>query len=479
MNGYQSEIFELHDVPGGLCTAWERKGYVFDGCIHYLFGSGENQPFNQVWKELGVLQNRTFIDHEVFMHIVDPDGQRLIAYCDPDRLEAHLKEISPQDAKLIEDFTAGVRKFKDFDMAAMQSRPRHLFSAENWAELGKKMTPFLGSLMKWGRLSAEEFAQQFKHPFLQRAIPQIFGWTDIPVMVGMSLLAYMDNKNAGFPRGASLAFARDLEQRYLDLGGVIHYKSQVEKILVEEEKAVGVRLYNDQIHTADRVISACDGRGTIFNLLDGAFTDRKIEQLYDGQLPMHTQVQISLGIARDFSNEPHWVTYLLDEPLLIAGEERHEIGIKHYCFDPSLSPSGKSVIICMLRSNYGYWHRIYGRRIYDTEQDQVSDIVIDFLEKLYPGIRKDVEVIDEATPLSYERYTGSWKGATTGWLLTKETMMMMVQGMDKTLPGLSNFYLAGQWVEPGGSVPIVAMSGRNAIQTICHEDRRLFKTQLA
>jgi phytoene dehydrogenase-like protein len=31
MNGYRTQIFELHDLPGGLCTAWERGGYVFDG----------------------------------------------------------------------------------------------------------------------------------------------------------------------------------------------------------------------------------------------------------------------------------------------------------------------------------------------------------------------------------------------------------------------------------------------------------------
>lgn len=44
----------------------------------------------------------------------------------------------------------------------------------------------------------------------------------------------------------------------------------------------------------------------------------------------------------------------------------------------------------------------------------------------------------------------------------------MILGMRKTLPGLDNFYLAGQWVEPGGSVPVVAMSGRNAVRLICH-----------
>jgi phytoene dehydrogenase-like protein len=40
MNGYDSEIYEMHTLPGGLCTAWERKEYVLDGCIHYLFGTG-------------------------------------------------------------------------------------------------------------------------------------------------------------------------------------------------------------------------------------------------------------------------------------------------------------------------------------------------------------------------------------------------------------------------------------------------------
>lgn len=133
----------------------------------------------------------------------------------------------------------------------------------------------------------------------------------------------------------------------------------------------------------------------------------------------------------------------------------------------------------MLESTQGYWQRIYGRRLYDTEQLQVADILLDFLETRYPGIRADVEVKDVATPLSYERYTGNWLGSTCGWLLTDKTMLMMVRGMKKTLPGLKNFYMAGQWVEPGGSVPIVAMSGRNVIQQICRQDRKAFITAVA
>ena len=72
--------------------------------------------------------------------------------------------------------------------------------------------------------------------------------------------------------------------------------------------------------------------------------------------------------------------------MLIAGEEHNQIGVKHYCFDPSLAPPGKSALVVMLRTNYAYWQRIYGHRLYDTEQDQVAEIVIDYMESLYPGM---------------------------------------------------------------------------------------------
>lgn len=482
MNGYRTEIFELHNLPGGLCTAWERGHYILDGCIHYLFGSGPGQPFHRMWQELGAVQGQQFINHEELMRVTDPDGRTLIVYCDPDRLEAHMKELSPADAPRIEAMCRGIRQFKHFDMTLNLRKPKPLMTPQDWRALGQGMLPYLGPMAQWALVSARDWGARFKDPFLRRAIPQMFAWPDIPMIVGLALLAYMHNGNAGMPKGASLEFARAIERRYLALGGQIHYKAQVEKILVEDspndrrKRAVGVRLYDDSVHRADYVISACDGRGTIFDMLGGEFTDRHIRRLYDGHLPIHSQVQVSLGVNRDLSRDPHWVTYLLDKPITIAGEDRFEIGVKNYGFDPSLAPPGKSVLIAMLTTHYGYWQRIYGRRLYDTEQTQVSDILIDFLETLYPGLRADIEVVDEATPLSYERYTGNWQGSSCGWLLTKETMPLMIQGMRKTLPGLRNLYMAGQWVEPGGSVPVAAMSGRNAIQLICHEDGRPFVT---
>lgn len=478
MNGYRTQIFELHTLPGGLCTSWEREGYVFDGCLYYLFGSGVGQPFHRLWEELGVIQDREFVHHEEFLWVAEPTGQKLIVYSDPDRLEHHLKQLSPIDSRLIEDLCDGIRAFTRFDMSLLYQKPKGLMGTGDWLRVGLKLFPFVGHLAKWGKLSAQEFGDQFRDPFLRRAIPQMFAWKDIPLMVGMSLLAYSHIQNAGVPIGGSLSFARAIAQRYLDLGGKIHFSSQVERVLVEsdrrQQQAMGVRLYNNEEYLANRVIAACDGRGVLFDLLPDYQGDRKLQRLYDGHLPTHSQLQVSLGVNRNLSHTPHWITYLLDRPLLIAGEKRYEISVKHYCYDSTLAPAGKSVMTVMLSTPYDYWQRIYGRSLYHSEQIQESEILIDQLEQFYPGIKADIEFVDVATPLTYERYTGNWQGSNCGWLLTKETMPLMIRGIPKTLPGLQNFYMIGQWVEPGGSVPIVAMSGRNIVQQICNEDRKSF-----
>ncbi len=77
MNGYDTEIFEMHTIPGGVCTGWQRKGYTFDGCLHFLVGTGPANPLHQVWQEVGAFDPKRVVDHEVFGDIVLPDGRVL------------------------------------------------------------------------------------------------------------------------------------------------------------------------------------------------------------------------------------------------------------------------------------------------------------------------------------------------------------------------------------------------------------------
>ena len=95
------------------------------------------------------------------------------------------------------------------------------------------------------------------------------------------------------------------------------------------------------------------------------------------------------------------------------------------------------------------------------------------LDKRFPGLAGQVEMRDVATPMTWVRYTGNWKGSYEGWMITTETFMMQ---MSKTLPGLENFYMAGQWVNPGGGMPTAVMSGNHTIQIICKKDKKSFVT---
>ena len=95
------------------------------------------------------------------------------------------------------------------------------------------------------------------------------------------------------------------------------------------------------------------------------------------------------------------------------------------------------------------------------------------LDRRYDDIIPNTEMIDVSTPSTVIKYTNNWKGSLEGWLLTPK---MGFRRMKKVLPGLENFYMAGQWVEPGGGVPTGLLSGRNVTQIICKEDKKRFTT---
>ena len=114
---------------------------------------------------------------------------------------------------------------------------------------------------------------------------------------------------------------------------------------------------------------------------------------------------------------------------------------------------------------------------YKEEKQHIADMVVSAMEARLPQIAGNVEVVDVATPITYKRFTNNWQGSFEGWLLTTDNMSSMVgKGMSKTLPGLDNFYMIGQWVMPGGGLPPAAQSGRDIIQIICHRDKKSFTT---
>ncbi len=239
---------------------------------------------------------------------------------------------------------------------------------------------------------------------------------------------------------------------------------------------MGVRLTDGTEHSADMVISAADGRTTIFDMLEGKYLNDKIRSYYNEWPICRPFFQIALGVARDFSSEPHSVMLPFDEPINVGDEKRSWAHLRHYCYDPTMAPSGKSVFtVYFVHVNHEYWKELYeDRPRYKAEKQGIADAVIDQVEKRFPGIKDEIEVVDVATPVTYERYTGTWQGSYMGWAQTTETFGS--KPMSKTLPGLSGFYMAGQWVYMGSGVNGAAMSGCHLMQIICKKDKRPFVT---
>lgn len=130
----------------------------------------------------------------------------------------------------------------------------------------------------------------------------------------------------------------------------------------------------------------------------------------------------------------------------------------------------------MLNSVYDFWKKLAeNESAYRQKKDETARTVIGVLEKRFPAISSQVEVVDVATPLTFERYTGNWQGSFEGWLITPANSHVVMKPMPQTLPGLENFYMCGQWVEPGGGLPTSIMSGRRLIKTLCKKDRRKFR----
>ena len=475
MNGYSTRIFEMDTKPGGVCTSWKRKGYTIDGCLHWLVGSAPENDFYRFWEELGAVQGRRMMYHEEYARVEGKGGKVFVVYTDIKRLEQHMKELAPEDEDVIEEFTKGVRTCTRLDMPV--EKAPELYSLIDGLKMMFKMFPFLRFVRKWSRISIQDFARCFKNPFLREAFPLNFDLPDFPMMGMLMTLAWLHQKTAGYTLGGSLEFARAIERRYLGLGGEVHYKSPVTKTLVENDQAVGVRLADGTEHRSDIVISAADGHTTIFHMLDGRYINDRIQGYYDNLPVFSPLIHIALGVARTFDELPHSVVgtlFLLDEPVTIAGKELKRLPVHIYNFDPGLAPAGKTVLKVMFDSDYAYWKKLkQDPERYEAEKEQIADKVIALLDQRFPGLAAQVEMSDVATPMTWERYTGNWQGSFEGWQPTTKTLGMR---MSKTLPGLNNFYMVGQWVEPGGGLPPAVMSGRNVTQIICKKDKRPFVT---
>ena len=472
LNGYQTDIFEMHSRPGGQCASWTRQGYTFDACIHHLFGCNDTSAIYQLWHELGAMPRRLVATEEC-VAVASPEGTVFRDYYDPDLLEEHLLQFAPADTAVIHDYANATRAVAkaDFMGAAMMGATGSLLG----------MTPRLLPTLKWFKATMAALGERFTDPFLRAAFPLlVYSMPETPAIVHLARHGYGMNGALQWPLGGAATLAASIASRYKELGGQVHYRQRVTGILVENDRAAGVKLADGTQHRADMVISNADGRKTIMDLLRGRYTDAAVRGYCAAPVDETPwAVHVFLGVNRDLSAEPSSLVMLLDEPVTIANHTTKSIEMQLYGFDRTMAPGGKGVIKVELVSGYKYWKELSTDRArYEEEKQKVADQTIALLEPQFPGIRQQVEVVDVPTLLTWERYMGGThgfanmpvkKGGIIGSLLGR--------GQLTSLPGLGDFRMVGAWATSAGALFANALSGKNAVKAICKADGKRFVTE--
>lgn len=486
MNGFQTEIFEKHSIPGGLCTSWKKGEYTFDGCAHWILGSDTGSSFYKMWSELLDMKSIEWHHHDVRIAVDLKDNvnkygdNRLYFYTNVDKFQEYLIDLSPEDAPLIKKMSASIRLMQTFDLPPVIDDLPFIQSTIRGIKMARYFK-FLWMLFKWRNITNFAFADKLKDPFLREGFRNLFDEQNVNMIVFTMPMSVFDKKSAGYPIGGSLEFARKLEESYVKLGGKIHYNTPVKKVITENNKATGLLVRNNVIHRSDITISAADWNWSIFDALDGKYTDKKIVELKNLEhlKVFYSVLQFSFGINAEFSDNSHFSRFPIEVPINSPdGSIYNRMEMHIYNYDPTFAPKGKtSVVMSFYTEHADFWIdlRKNDRPAYRAAKKKMLDRVTEELVKrLGEGIKDKIEVSEFATPATYQRYTNNWKGSTQGWLPGEQ--LIALTPIKFELPNLENFYLASHWNQPGGGLPIAIKTGRDVTKIICKANKVKFKT---
>lgn len=469
-SGFDATIYESHSVPGGASTSWRRKGYLFEGGMHWLTGSSPKTPLNRSWHEVGALNSQVPIYNRDPFLAFDYQGRTVYLYRDVEKLRRHLLELSPEDAKEIDRLCRDIRKFSRMSMPLMDIKG---------VKVKKKSSPPLSALFDvlpalprlsfYSNQTVKEYAGRFQSDAIRLMLENIIG-PDYVASGMIFTLATLASGDGGYPEGGSLGMAKRMAESFERLGGTIQYGKTVGKIAVRNGAAHGV-IVNGEVVEADAVIVTLDTLVAIDTLFEPPIREPWAERMRQTTKPM-LGTFIGAGVEADLSGLPERVEFVPEKPLLCGGIPQTVVGINQYAGYKGYAPEGcTAVTSVIIGDSYDFWKRRKEDGTYNAEKERLAQAFLEILAEKYPQTAGKIAVWDVATPLTYERYLGSYKGS---W------MSMMKQGKNSGCypskpESVRNAYFAGQRLREPGGLPVALDSGRKAVQTLCRDVDAVFQ----
>ena len=471
-SGFDVTIVEQHNIPGGLSTSWSRKGYYFEGGMHWLTGSSPEMPLNKVWKETGALKDNNPIEiRDPLYTVFDENGKKLCFYRFLPQMEEALIEYAPEDKHMIKKMCRAIKDFTKFHMPVFDvkgCRCRNPVKINPMEFI--KMLPAVLRVPGLLKISYMEYVSKFKNKNLRHLLSSVIGYryNALSFIYTMGSFASGD---CGYPAGGSIRMANNMLETYQQLGGKILFRTKAENIHIEDYEVRGVVVSGQGAQAeeseipADAVIVTQDARAAVDTLFD-TMVDEPWVNTMRHEAKTEQNMFIGLGVKADLSHLPYCCVFPLEKPFEYAGSKWTELRIYNYAAYKDCAPEGCTALTCLLiGESYGFWKAAKADGTYKDKKKELADLFIKELTRFIPEIDQNVEVIDVATPCTYERYTGSYEGS---WMSVWEKGGKQYN-YPQSLESVFGVYFAGQRIQMPGGLPIAVYTGRQAVQYLCRD----------
>lgn len=464
LNGFETLVLEQAARPGGVAGAWRRKGYAIDGGIHFYTGWRPGGATHELFRTLGVADAENYVPLTHYARFQDlSEGLSLDVTADLDRLERNLLDAAPDDAGFVRRMIQGARRFTGMDLADGITPARELWNTRVLADLfwkQRRALPVFASRLMWR--SAGDIARGLRSPWLADIVRNLF-LPEVPLLFPCMLLGVLSSGQMALRRDGSAGFVAGLVRRLESLGGELRCKARVASILRAHGRVHGLRLDTGEELSADHVIAAGDGHETLFRLLEGQHIPGTLRRAHERWPLFRPIIMLNFGLRRHL--EAPWLIILPRPPRLKAGfVSEGAWSVRLFNHAKGFAPEGRTLIQVMLETSWEPWAKLDRESdAYALEKSAVARETLVALENLWPGVSREVDMTDVATPLTWRRYTLNHRGAWEGFLPTPKAFRT---SLPRRLPGLSGLSLAGQWVMPGGGVVPSLLSGRDAVRLV-------------
>lgn len=463
-------VFEKHNIPGGCGTSFRRGRFEFEVALHQLSSMGTVEkpgPLREQFRRYGIEDQIEWVEIKELFRVNFPDGTGVCLPADRRKCEAHLIELFPEEKEAILGYFEAVYTFCA-ESAAFAEK-----SAASTNEPGalKKAVMKVGfpklypNLAKYALKSTQEVLDEFfKSPKLQLALSAYWCFMGMPpARFPWAILAkctniYMEDKPF-YLKGTSMVMNQALMEAIGRMGGLVRLNCAVERIIVENGRAVGVVDENGIEYRAKKIISNISPLATYGALLKKEDIPERAREYLKPYTVGISALTCFIGLDCTPEELGFTTSFTLNYESMNANEDFQDayrllpendplVATCYTVDDPSISPPGTSIITAGTLKYAAEWEKLTPEQYYVMKYEAGRRIVAR-LEKMYPGFTDHIEEMEVATPLTHMRYLNHPGGAIYGFEQDIMSSVFFFPAESK----LENLEFASGWVNACGFGP--------------------------